>query len=155
MAIALSIMCVFSEADLSVPVKANGMYAFVVLYNAIYGFTWGPIPWLLPAEVFPLRGRSKGMALATCSNWLFNFIIGMSSPNAFAGIGGYYYIIIAGFCLFSTGLAYWYYVETANHTLEEIAVAFGDKAFVDSDEDVMADADLKHRRASHRGSVSA
>jgi hypothetical protein len=98
MAIALSIMCVFSEANLGVNVRANGMFAFVVIYNAIYGFTWGPIPWLLPAEVFPLRGRSKGMALATCSNWLFNFIIGMSSPNAFAGIGGYYYIIIAGFC---------------------------------------------------------
>jgi hypothetical protein len=155
MAIALSIMCVFSEANLDVTVKANGMYAFVVIYNAIYGFTWGPIPWLLPAEVFPLRGRSKGMALATCSNWLFNFIIGMSSPDAFAGIGGYYYIIIAGFCLFSTGLAYFYYVETADHTLEEIAVAFGDKAFVDEDEDVMASADLKHRRASHIDAVIA
>ncbi|KEQ91318.1 hypothetical protein AUEXF2481DRAFT_44114 [Aureobasidium subglaciale EXF-2481] len=80
------------------------------------------------------------MALATFSNWVFNFIIGMVSPDAFAGIHGYFYVIIGGFCLFSAGLAYFYYVETAGHSLEEIAIAFGDKAFVHNDEEVMAEA---------------
>jgi Sugar (and other) transporter len=136
MAVDLVITCVFTEANMDIKAKANGIYAFVVLYNATYGFTWGSMPWLIPAEVFPLRGRSKGMALATCSNCMFNFAIGMSSPDAFAGIGGYYYLIIAGFCLFSTGLVHFYYVETAKHTLEEIAIAFafGDKAFVENDD---------------------
>ena len=83
------------------------------------------------------------MALATASNWIFNFIIGMVSPDAFAGIHGYFYLVIAGFCLFSAGLAYFYYVETAGHTLEEIAVAFGDKAFLSSDEEIMANAELR------------
>ncbi|KAF4806263.1 Major facilitator-type transporter ecdD [Colletotrichum siamense] len=143
MAIALSIVCAFTEAHIpDINVRANGIYAFVVIYNAIYGFTWGPMPWLLPAEIFPLRARSKGMALATCSNWVFNFAIGMSAPDAFAGIGGYYYVIIAGFCLISVALAKFYYVETANHTLEEIAIAFGDKAFVDDDETVVGAAHL-------------
>jgi hypothetical protein len=45
--------------------------------------------------------------------------------------------------LFSAGLAYFYYVETAGHTLEEIAVAFGDQAFVSGNEEVMMTADLK------------
>lgn len=140
MAVLLGVVCAFTEASMAVTTKANGQYAFVMLYNIVYGFTWGPMPWLLPAEIFPLRGRSKGMALATTSNWIFNFIIGMVSPDAFAGIGGYFYLVIAGFCLFSAGLAHFYYVETANHTLEEIAVAFGDKAFADSDEEVMESA---------------
>jgi hypothetical protein len=83
------------------------------------------------------------MALATASNWTFNFIIGMASPDAFAGIQGYFYIIIAGFCLFSAGLAWFYYVETAGHTLEEIAIAFGDKAFLDSDEEIVARSELR------------
>jgi hypothetical protein len=64
----------------------------------------------------------------------------MVSPDAFAGIGGYFYLIIGGFCLSSAALAYWYYVETASLSLEEIATAFGDKAFVDNDEEVMAQA---------------
>jgi hypothetical protein len=71
----------------------------------------------------------------------------MSSPDAFAGIKGYYYIVIAVFCLFSVGLAKFYYVETANHTLEEVAVAFGDKAFLHEDEEIIASAHLD-RRAS-------
>lgn len=82
------------------------------------------------------------MALATASNWVFNFIIGMSSPDAFAGIHGYYYLIIAGFCLFSAALAWLYYVETAGHTLEEIAIAFGDKAFIEEDDEVVRAASL-------------
>lgn len=140
MACLLGIVCAFTEAPLATTVRANGQYAFVMLYNVVYGFTWGPMPWLLPAEIFPLRSRSKGMALATASNWVFNFIIGMVSPDAFAGIGGYFYLVIAGFCLFSAGLSYFYYVETAGHTLEEIAVAFGDKAFEGDDDEVMATA---------------
>jgi len=46
-------------------------------------------------------------------------------------------LVIAGFCLFSAGLAHFYYVETAGHSLEEIAIAFGDKAFADSDAEVL------------------
>lgn len=60
----------------------------------------------------------------------------MSSPDAFDGIGGYYYIIIIGFCLFSVGLVRFYYIETAKHTLEELSEAFGDRAF-ENDADVV------------------
>ena len=69
----------------------------------------------------------------------------MSSPDAFAGIHGYYYIVIAGFCLISVALAKFYYVETANHTLEEVAVAFGDKAFLHEDEQIVASAQLSRK----------
>ncbi|KAL5382558.1 hypothetical protein DPSP01_006398 [Paraphaeosphaeria sporulosa] len=61
----------------------------------------------------------------------------MVSPYASAGIGGYFYLVIAGCCLFCAGLAHFYYVKTAKHSLEEIAMAFGDKAFTDNDEDVV------------------
>ena len=146
MAILLGIVCAFTEGDMTTTVRANGQYAFIMLYNIVYDFTWGPMPWLIPAEVFPLRARSKGMALATTSNWIFNFIIGMVSPDAFAGIGGYFYLIIAAFCLLSAGLSHFYYVETAGHTLEEIALAFGDKAFEKDDSEVIEITDLKDAR---------
>jgi hypothetical protein len=89
------------------------------------------------------------MALATTSNWIFNFIIGMVSPDAFAGIGGYFYLVIAGFCLASATLSHFYYVETAGHSLEEIAVAFGDKAFADSDEQVMESVTVGDEKAHY------
>lgn len=45
MAVLLAIVCAFNEADMAIHVKANGQYAFVMLYNIVYGFTWGPMPW--------------------------------------------------------------------------------------------------------------
>ena len=51
MAILLSIVCVFTEANLATNTKAHGQYAFVMLYNVVYGFTWGPMPWLVPLKI--------------------------------------------------------------------------------------------------------
>ncbi|OJD37896.1 mfs sugar transporter [Diplodia corticola] len=97
----------------------------------------------LPAEIFPLGSRPKGVALATCSNSAFDFIIGVSSPDAFAGIDGYYYyVVISGFCLFSAALARWTYVETAGCTLEEIARAFGDRTFALDDQEAVMRGDV-------------
>lgn len=45
MAALLGVVCGFTQADLPVTTKANGQYAFVMLYNIVYGFTWGPMPW--------------------------------------------------------------------------------------------------------------
>ncbi|KAJ4330947.1 Ribulose bisphosphate carboxylase large chain [Didymella glomerata] len=77
----------------------------------------------------------------------------MVSPDAFAGMEGYFYLVIAGFCLFSAGLAHFYYVETAGHSLEEIAIAFGDKAFADGDDEVLETVTAgaeKHERSVNK-----
>lgn len=50
MAVLLGIVCAFQEANMPIMTRANGQYAFIMLYNIVYGFTWGPMPWLLPGE---------------------------------------------------------------------------------------------------------
>ncbi|KAG6354811.1 hypothetical protein INS49_003892 [Diaporthe citri] len=65
------------------------------------------------------------------------------------------HLVIAGFCLFSAGLSYFYYVETACHTPEEIAVAFGDKAFEGDDGEVMATARQGSLARARNGSTVA
>lgn len=35
---------------------------FVFLFTAIFGATWLTVPWLYPAEIFPLEIRAKGNA---------------------------------------------------------------------------------------------
>lgn len=35
---------------------------FVFLFTAIFGATWLTVPWLYPAEIFPLSIRAKGNA---------------------------------------------------------------------------------------------
>ena len=36
--------------------------SFVFIYTAVFGATWLTVPWLLPAEIFPLQVRAKGNA---------------------------------------------------------------------------------------------
>lgn len=63
---------------------ALGVSAFIIKLLAVlaifgflitFAFSSGPIAWLLCAEIFPLRGRDFGMATATCTNWICNFIL--------------------------------------------------------------------------------
>jgi MFS family permease len=54
--------------------------AFLLFYMISFGASWGPVPWAMPAEIFPSSLRAKGVAISTCSNWLNNFIIVSSKP---------------------------------------------------------------------------
>ncbi|KAG8534521.1 hypothetical protein GDO81_019253, partial [Engystomops pustulosus] len=53
---------------------------------AIFGFVAffeigpGPIPWFIVAELFSQGPRPAAMAIAGCTNWTSNFLIGMGFP---------------------------------------------------------------------------
>jgi MFS family permease len=49
--------------------------AFLLFYMLSFGATWSPIPWAMPAEIFPSSLRAKGCAYSTMSTWGNNFII--------------------------------------------------------------------------------
>ncbi|KAL6309260.1 general substrate transporter [Sparassis latifolia] len=111
--------------------SADGIFAAICIYLFFYGATWGPGPYLLGAEIFPLRARAKGMALSITSNWLCNFIIAFITPPLFSSIGGGYYFLLLGFCVVSGVFVWFVYPETAHRTLEEMGAAFGDKISID------------------------
>ncbi|MEM8727161.1 MAG: sugar porter family MFS transporter [Chlamydiota bacterium] len=59
---------------------SNELVAITVLislfaYIASFAYSLGPIGWLLNSEIYPLHIRGKAMGVATCANWVSNFII--------------------------------------------------------------------------------
>lgn len=42
--------------------------AFLLFYMLVFGGSWAPVPWAVPAEVFPSSLRAKGVAISTCSS---------------------------------------------------------------------------------------
>ena len=46
----------------------NAVVACVIIFNAAFGYSWGPIPWLYPPEIMPLTFRAKGVSLSTATN---------------------------------------------------------------------------------------
>jgi hypothetical protein len=71
---------------------------FVMIYNAAFGASWGPIPWLYPPEILPLSIRAKGASLSTASNWAFNWLVGEVTPVLQAAITWRLYLVHAFFC---------------------------------------------------------
>lgn len=51
------------------------MLSRIDVYVIIFGLTYGPLIWTLPAEVFDSVNRAKGVGLAVAVSWLANFII--------------------------------------------------------------------------------
>lgn len=49
--------------------------AFVLAFLAFFELSLGPVFWLMISELYPLRARSKAMAVATMTNWSFNFLV--------------------------------------------------------------------------------
>ena len=47
----------------------------IMLYSASFMFSWGPICWVLIAEIFPNTIRGAAVAIAVAFQWIFNFIV--------------------------------------------------------------------------------
>jgi len=82
--------------------------AFVMIYNASFGYSWGPIPWLYPPEILPLSIRSKGASLSTATNWAFNWLVGELTPVLQELITWRLYLMHAFFCATSFIVGEWF-----------------------------------------------
>lgn len=104
--------------------KSNGMVACVYLFVASFATTWGPMGWIYPAEIFPLRIRAMGVSLSTAANWLFNWVLNFVVPILMEKIRFGLYLLFAGFNFLMAVHVFWAYPETKGFTLEEIDIIF-------------------------------
>ncbi|KAM4062701.1 major facilitator superfamily protein [Hirsutella rhossiliensis] len=100
--------------------------AFLLFYMLAFGASWGPVPWAMPAEIFPSSLRAKGVAISTCSNWINNFIVGLITPPLVQNTGFGAYVFFASFCFLSFAWTFYFVPETGGKTLEEMDEVFKD-----------------------------
>ncbi|EPQ50331.1 MFS monosaccharide transporter [Gloeophyllum trabeum ATCC 11539] len=105
--------------------------AFIFVYMVVFGLTWGPVPWAMPAEIFPSSLRAKGVAISVVSNWFNNFIIGLITPPLVQHTGKGAFIFFAVFSAVSWAFVYFFVPETRRRTLEEMDAVFGDHTGAD------------------------
>ncbi|KAL2824239.1 general substrate transporter [Aspergillus cavernicola] len=103
---------------------AKGVIACTYLFVASYAPTWGPVSWIYPPELFPLRLRGKAVAVTTSSNWIFNFALSYFVPPAFENIKWQVYILFGVFCATMTIHVFFFFPETAGKTLEDVDSMF-------------------------------
>jgi MFS family permease len=96
MVISLSAMSYFLYLDIAA--SKTLVVILVMIYNAAFGYSWGPVPWLYPPEILPLSIRSKGASLSTATNWAFNWLVGELTPILQGWITWRLYLVHAFFC---------------------------------------------------------
>jgi len=103
---------------------SRAVIACTYLFVASYAPTWGPVSWIYPPELFPLRVRGKAVALCTSANWIFNFALSYFVPPAFVNIQWKVYVIFGVFLTTMTLHVFFFFPETAGKTLEDVESMF-------------------------------
>ena len=67
---ALGVALTFGHQGLELVTAAS-----IMVYAASFMFSWGPICWVLIAEIFPNTIRGGAVAIAVAFQWIFNFIV--------------------------------------------------------------------------------
>ncbi|KAL1901412.1 hypothetical protein Sste5346_001817 [Sporothrix stenoceras] len=100
---------------------ASIVLASIMLYVAAYAIGLGNVPWM-QSELFALDVRSLGSGLATGTNWLANFVIGLTFlPLMDALTPSWTFVLYAVVCIVGFCLVRGCYPETSGLSLEAAA----------------------------------
>lgn len=67
---AFGVALTFGNASMSMVCMVS-----IMVYSAAFMMSWGPICWVLIAEIFPNTIRGKAVAIAVAFQWIFNWIV--------------------------------------------------------------------------------
>ena len=101
----------------------------IMVYSASFMFSWGPICWVLIAEIFPNSIRGAAVAVAVAFQWIFNFIVSSTFVpmyNIELGSMGvrfghmFVYALYGVICIVAAVFVYKLVPETKGKTLEDM-----------------------------------
>jgi SP family xylose:H+ symportor-like MFS transporter len=101
----------------------------IMVYSASFMFSWGPICWVLIAEIFPNTIRSQAVAIAVAFQWVFNFIVSSTFvPMYNLELGGmgdkfghmFAYLLYGVICIIAAIFVAKLVPETKGKTLEDM-----------------------------------
>ncbi|KAL2148497.1 hypothetical protein VTH82DRAFT_2051 [Thermothelomyces myriococcoides] len=104
----------------------KAMIAFICINIFFFACTWGPVGWVVIGECFPLPIRSRGVGIATATNWFWNCIMAVVTPYMVgdepgsAALGPRVFFIWGSLCLLSGAFSYFLVPEMKGLTLEQI-----------------------------------
>ncbi|KAK4188894.1 hypothetical protein QBC35DRAFT_179794 [Podospora australis] len=101
-----------------------GTYILIACYIICYSVSWGPVPWSLIGEIFPLEIRARAVGFSTASNWLFNSLMCVFSPYLMDCIGMGIFMVWGSFSVAAVIFVLLFVPETRGKTLEQISCFF-------------------------------
>ena len=97
---------------------------FIFIFGIVFSFGWTPLQSIYIAETLPTATHDKGTAVGNFASSAASTVIQYSSGPAFNHIGCYFYLVFVFWDLSETVFMYFFFPETKEHTLEELAEVF-------------------------------
>ena len=111
----------FKQKDLG-----QGVLAMIFLYYFCYNVGLNGVPFTYVTEIMPFTLRGKGLNIFTFVQYIWMIYNGFVNSIAMSAIEWKYYIVYCCILAVESAIAYFTFVETSGHTLEEVAEVFGD-----------------------------
>ena len=116
-----------SETVVMTKSAATWALVAVIVYLAGFSISWGPVVWVMLAEIFPNMIKSKAMAIAVAVQWIANLAVSWTFPmidgdsrlNAMFN-HGFAYWVYAAFAVFAALFVWKFVPETKGKSLESI-----------------------------------
>ena len=120
---AIGVACTFGNPALQLLCMVS-----IMLYAACFMFSWGPICWVLIAEVFPNTIRGAAVAIAVAFQWIFNWIVSTSFVPMANSLGYWFVYGMYGIICILAAIFVWRLVpETKGKTLEDMTALWSKK----------------------------
>lgn len=100
-------------------------FAYLVLilicvYVAGFGWSWGPLGWLVPSEIFPLEIRSAGQSITVAVSFIFTFIVAQTFLTMLCHFKAGIFFFFGGWVVVMTTFVYFLLPETKNLPIEQM-----------------------------------
>lgn len=104
--------------------KAFSVIVVVVicLFVLAFGWSWGPLGWTVPSEIFPLEIRSAGQSITVAVNLFFTFVIAQSFLALLCNLKFGIFLFFASWIVVMTIFVYFFLPETKGIPIEEMVL---------------------------------
>lgn len=103
---------------------ADAVLVLICTYVAAFAWSWGPLGWLVPSEIFPLEIRSAGQSIVVSVNFLWTFIVAQFFLTALCHLKFGLFLLFAFFVVVMTLFVILLLPETKNVPIEEMTLVW-------------------------------
>ncbi|GAV67431.1 Sugar_tr domain-containing protein [Cephalotus follicularis] len=94
---------------------------FICIYVAGFAWSWGPLGWLVPSEIFPLEIRSAAQSINVSVNMLFTFLVAQIFLQMLCHLKFGLFLFFAFFVVLMSIFVFLFLPETKGIPIEEMA----------------------------------
>nr|XP_023903665.1 hexose carrier protein HEX6-like isoform X2 [Quercus suber] len=99
---------------------ASLIIIFICTYVAGFAWSWGPLGWLVPSEIFPLEIRSAGQSITVAVGFLFTFMVAQTFLTMLCHLKSGIFFFFGGWVVVMSAFVYFLLPETKNMPIEQM-----------------------------------